>query len=699
MKNSVGIVAFCLGVVIAGGVLWYGNQPVRTYYPSGALQSEVSRSFFKRNGIYRVYDEQSKLILEVPYVDDKKTGIQKEYFSNGKRREIIYQQDVRNGITKEFDEKKRLVKETPYSNDIISGTEKVYTKGDGRFDIPYVNNVISGKVVYIKDDEKIGFVNYNNGQRSGAFEWGDDISGKFTTHNQFEANITADDYDGTVRGKVVEDDDWLYDFLAESDDLGDWSTSPVISIEHFDVTYTDENVEVEYNGAFKFPQFTQKSVITVKLPEEIFQEYENVLNSLNMPAEIKPLVDYYLAPVWRITIQEDNKTILLEGLNSENKKLSSMILNMKDISKFIEALDSADEDDAEKILIKFFKSIEIRDVIGYSMDEKPEIKLTGGFYPYLMKFSDDAAYQIYNSDGKIYANISGIKNGLKFSFSYPKTVQDFISFNVVTDLRILKDFQKQLRNVKTFEDYATVGYSLGMNMATNPPKKVTVNDLAVKDASGQVIVSSERFQFDIEQKKMTGKITVVAPDGVQMDIAFKGNPEVVWMTARGETIKVATDEMLDVLKSVGLDKTFQKMGEEYLKQLSQMPKTIAGSGAALAVKAYQKNEEINDIIDMAMKYAVFARVHYQTYRLMHDGDDAGYVNVDLCAAGLVKRVDGNCAVNGATYRVFSVDEDRVSVRIDFDDSEMCRKVAGKLSGSVAKCDELTSHLFYYEKMY
>jgi TonB family protein len=106
-------------------VLLYANialpqdNPVKTYYPNGNVESEISYNDSIREGEAKFYYEDGTLKEERLYVNGRVEGLVKTYHSNGKLKELINIEDgKREGPTSLFDEGGNYVKDIYFEGGI-----------------------------------------------------------------------------------------------------------------------------------------------------------------------------------------------------------------------------------------------------------------------------------------------------------------------------------------------------------------------------------------------------------------------------------------------------------------------------------------------------------------------------------------------------------------------------------------------------
>lgn len=95
------------GVVAAAaiaGIIYWGNTPLKTYYPNGSLRSEVDRSFFIKKGQYVQYLQNGGRFT-VNYVNGKKEGAGKITFKKRVLFEVPFKDGKMDGeiIANEFE--------------------------------------------------------------------------------------------------------------------------------------------------------------------------------------------------------------------------------------------------------------------------------------------------------------------------------------------------------------------------------------------------------------------------------------------------------------------------------------------------------------------------------------------------------------------------------------------------------------------
>jgi len=95
------------------------GDPVKTYYPNGKVESEITYKDTIREGEAKFYFENGTLKEERLYVNGKVAGLVKVYYTNGKLKELINLEDgKREGPTSLFDEEGNYVKDIMFEDGI-----------------------------------------------------------------------------------------------------------------------------------------------------------------------------------------------------------------------------------------------------------------------------------------------------------------------------------------------------------------------------------------------------------------------------------------------------------------------------------------------------------------------------------------------------------------------------------------------------
>ena len=95
------------------------DNQVKTYYPNGKVESEITFKDTIREGEAKFYYEDGTIKEERLYVNGKVAGLVKVYYPNGKLKELINIEDgKREGPTSLFDEEGKYVKDIMFENGI-----------------------------------------------------------------------------------------------------------------------------------------------------------------------------------------------------------------------------------------------------------------------------------------------------------------------------------------------------------------------------------------------------------------------------------------------------------------------------------------------------------------------------------------------------------------------------------------------------
>jgi hypothetical protein len=95
------------------------NEVVKTHYPNGNVESEITLNNSIREGEAKFYFEDGTLKEERLYVNGRVTGLVKKYNPNGKLKELIIIEDgKREGPTSFFDEEGNFLKDIYFEQGI-----------------------------------------------------------------------------------------------------------------------------------------------------------------------------------------------------------------------------------------------------------------------------------------------------------------------------------------------------------------------------------------------------------------------------------------------------------------------------------------------------------------------------------------------------------------------------------------------------
>lgn len=104
----------------------YSNKAV-TFYPNGALKSEVVIEKGKKNGMAKVYFENGIIEQTGMWVDNKQEGIWNFYYPDGKiKAEIEFKNDMQNGKSVFYFSNGRVNEINYFINNKLEGAIEVY---------------------------------------------------------------------------------------------------------------------------------------------------------------------------------------------------------------------------------------------------------------------------------------------------------------------------------------------------------------------------------------------------------------------------------------------------------------------------------------------------------------------------------------------------------------------------------------------
>ena len=110
---------YFLFFIIYTTALFAQGNPVKTYYPDGKVESEITYNDTIREGEAKFYYDDGTLKEERLYVNGRVAGLVKLYYPNGKLKELINIEDgKRQGPTSLFDEEGKYVKDIMFEDGI-----------------------------------------------------------------------------------------------------------------------------------------------------------------------------------------------------------------------------------------------------------------------------------------------------------------------------------------------------------------------------------------------------------------------------------------------------------------------------------------------------------------------------------------------------------------------------------------------------
>ena len=166
----------------------------KSFYPDWTLHTEMYYRHGKRDGLFKEYDEKGNLCKVKKFIDDveqllegdKPLHFKREYYSDGKvRREASFRDNKREGVWREYDENGRVIASQTYKNGLLIDNGIVDTDGrrQGFYQefFPdstlktnglFVDGLKSGRWTYYYQNEKEEQSGvYVEGQPDGEWKW------------------------------------------------------------------------------------------------------------------------------------------------------------------------------------------------------------------------------------------------------------------------------------------------------------------------------------------------------------------------------------------------------------------------------------------------------------------------------------------------------------------------------------------------
>ncbi len=654
MKKIILGTVFGLTLIGLAGVAYNANTPIKTYYPNGTLKSEVNQKFFQKNGIYKEYDETNRLKLEVPYQNDVKSGIQKEYFKNGARLEI------------------------PFSGGQKDGTAHFYTP-----------------------ENRIYSWNYKNNELTGTFNLHGGITGSFLPGNRFEL-ISESNPKALVKGSVVCDTSVFEEAFSKTKETEQaYVFSKCISIEHFKISYPD--IDAVFNGAYRFPHFTKKSVLDMTDKSgKIAEAYKTIAEMGSLDKESTKFLQSLIVTKTRVTFEDDNHHIKFEGLRDTGNPLSQAHFDLYDIAKLTEgSMQAAEKNQITPELFEIFKNISLTETTIYNVNNKPEMQFKGNFKPLLAQFSKDSAFHLYNLSEQKIMDVSGVESGIHIASAYPQTAQNMISFDIITDLAFLEEIQARLKNVKSPNEYQGFLIELLLSMPLKAPQTIQIKNLKINEPDGRTVMATQALSVNWFKQQITGEMVVTTPENKTIQLTFTGpKRSVIMKHSTGEQNELPINDLPNIMKTLGMEETLKKMVAAYVLQVNELAnsrQSVIFPAIKAGYRQAKEQKKSKKILDMASKYAVVAYTSQQAYSAQHNGDLTGYKVMPICETGVIP-TDKNCTVNGATYNTAVIQQNFVTIKINFDNQKTCQAVAKQAAVADITCKPDSAYIDFTVNM-
>ena len=199
----------------------------KTFFDDWSVHTECYYRHGLRDGFYKEYDEKGNLQKIIKYVNDveqvlesdmKPLVVQHEYYPNGKvKREASFRDGKREGVWREFDEDGKVLNSQTYEKGVLVGQGIVDTDGKrrGQYKEFYPDSTLRAEGLFVEGQrsgewkfyynngqiQEIG--SYNEGQPDGTWIWYYD-NGQKQIEEQFfngTSNGSYKEYDS--RGNVI----------------------------------------------------------------------------------------------------------------------------------------------------------------------------------------------------------------------------------------------------------------------------------------------------------------------------------------------------------------------------------------------------------------------------------------------------------------------------------------------------------------
>lgn len=448
------ILLLCVG---AFGAYWYGNQPVKEYYPNGKIKSITERRLYETSGKYQFFAQDGTLIEE--YTQEK--GIKK-------------------------------------------GKGAIYFKG-GSVDFNYVNGKINGPLQFNAPElaeffDKDMVLSANDSELKL-------ISGDFF---ETSGNITCDENDFLLKMRA---------FLDEQNFENFKNFFGCITFKQASIK--TEGGKCEYQGAYQFPKFSADSVIKCEATNaEFLQGYAqgfNVASGISADwAESAGVEGFSAGEIGNI-----KSLLFNSEFSAENKKLSFGITTTSDkakleqngsfggFEKIVEsgvefAYSPKEEENIKKLVLDLIKNMSWSDWSA-KINDKKRFTVNGDF-SIIDGFSDEYVMSYYSS-GEVTTQWKFNDKGTQITSKYPYSNTPMFSFGLnINDgfkkaykVLVQEGLNLAMANNSTFNQTALERIqNAGTTMLKNirAISGVLMNDKGEKTISA---VAALQNNFDVEQ--------------------------------------------------------------------------------------------------------------------------------------------------------------------------------------------------------
>lgn len=459
MKKGLILALVCIVLLSAGafGAYWYGNQPVKEYYPNGAIKSITERKLYEPNGKYQLFAQDGTLIEE-------------------------YNQE----------------------KGIKNGKGSIYFKG-GSVDFNYANNKLNGPLQFNAQEWSEFFT------KDTALSISNTelklVSGDFLS---ITGNISCSDDEFLLKTQA---------FLNEQNYVNFKNLFGCLNIKN--ATLNADGGKCEYNGSYQFPKFLANSAIKCdETNAEFLQGYAkgfNLASGISSDLVESAGVEGFSAG----NISNIENLHFVSEYKPENKKLAFAIDTNSNKNKleqngsfggFEEMIESGiefayspkEENDVKKLVLNILKNMSWSDWSA-KINNKNRFTITGDFNV-MDGFSDEYVMSYYSND-EVTTQWKFNDKGTQLTSKYPNSNKPMFSFGLNINDNFKKAYKTLVQeginlamsgnssfNQKAFERIQNAGMT--MLKGFNSFSGVLMNEKGEKTIS---VVAALQNNFSIEQ--------------------------------------------------------------------------------------------------------------------------------------------------------------------------------------------------------
>lgn len=193
----------------------------KTFFDDWSVHTECYYRHGLRNGFYKEYDEKGNLKKIIKYVNDveqvlesemKPLVVQHEYYPSGKvKREASFRDGKREGVWREFDENGKVLNSQTYENGVLVGQGIVDTDGKrrGQYKEFYPDSTLRAEGLFVEGQRSGEWkFYYNNGQiqEIGCYKEGQPDGVWIWYYDNGQKQIEEQFFNGTSNGSYKEYD-------------------------------------------------------------------------------------------------------------------------------------------------------------------------------------------------------------------------------------------------------------------------------------------------------------------------------------------------------------------------------------------------------------------------------------------------------------------------------------------------------------